>query len=173
MPSMNGHVFVFSTHVHQGHCPEDGTIDVLKDCIEEHLTGPEKVQLESNPQFSGLYPKPTQPHRRQAHTSHNESLPGVFNNPPLNNEAQLASLNPSIHPPPQNHHHTLSHSPPLSVPQNPFGQPLPPFNPYAHFPPYQMSYNHPYRYPPVHVYTAGGHSTMPITNTQDHNLNSQ
>lgn len=95
---------------------EDGTIDVLKDRIEEHLTGPEKVQLESNPRFSGLYPKPTQPRRRQARTSHDESLPGVSNNPPLNNEAQLASLNPSIHPPPQNHHHTLNHSPPLSVP---------------------------------------------------------
>jgi len=109
-------------------------------------------ELESNPRFSGLYPKPTQPRRRQARTSHDESLPGVSNNPPLNNEAQLASLNPSIHPPPQNHHHTPSHSPPLSVPQHPFGQPLPPFNPYAHFAPYQMSYNHPYHYPPAHVY---------------------
>jgi hypothetical protein len=147
------------------HVSEDGTVDVLKDRIEEHLTGPEKVQLESNPRFSGLYPKPTQPRRRQAHTSHDENLPGVSNNP-------------SSHPPPQNHHHTPSHSPPLPAPQHPFGQPLPPFNPYpyTHFPPYQMSYNHPYHYPPAHVYTAGGHSTTPITNTQDHhlyNLNSQ
>lgn len=28
---------------------EDGTVEILKDCIGEHLTGPEKVQLESNP----------------------------------------------------------------------------------------------------------------------------
>jgi len=160
------------------HVSEDGTVDILKDRIEEHLTGPEKVQLESNPRFSGLYPKPTQPRRRQAHTSHDESLPGVSNNPPMNDEAQLALLNqrPSSHPPPQNHHHTPSHSPPLPAPQHPFAQPLPPFNPYAHFPPYQMSYNHPYHYPPAHVYNAGSHSATPITNTQDHhlyNLNSQ
>ena len=82
----------------------------------------------------------------------------------MNNEAHLASLNqrPSSHPPPQNHHHTPSNSPPLPAPQHPFGQPLPPFNPYTHFPPYQN--------PPAHVYTAGGHSATPITKTQDHHL---
>ena len=31
------------------HVSEDGTVDVLKDRIEEHLTGSEKVQLESSP----------------------------------------------------------------------------------------------------------------------------
>jgi hypothetical protein len=132
---------------------EDGTADILKERIEEHLTGPEleKTRLEINPRFFGLYPKPTLPRHHQSRISQRESSSGFINDPLANNETQQPSstqgLGPSSHPLHPSHH-TLSPVtpvPPLPAPQHPYGQPLPPYNPY------QMLYSHPYHYPPAHV----------------------
>jgi len=138
---------------------EDGTAEILKERIEEHLAGPEQPQLERNPRFSGLYHKPTQRGRRQVQTPDDSSTSEVVNDFPESSEPQLTQ-EPSSHPP---HRHSPSLLPPFATPQPIYSQP-PPFNPYANFPPYQMHYNYPYPYAPAHVHTAGGQSATPNFN---------